>query len=488
MMMSRFLATGAAVLLLANAFFPEESAAQGVVQALPDPAAQELNAALLRLSRDPQSMAALVDAGRASLALNDIDAALGFFSRAQAVNPGDGRVLAGLALVALKRGDAVMALQFFADADAAGHSLRPYAADRALAFDLVGRNGDAQRLYRQALQSGANAEVTRRLALSYAISGDRARSESVLLPLLQRQDAGAYRTRAFALAILGREDEAVAIAETMLPARLSGRLAPYLRYMPRLTRAQQANAANLGRFPAMAQIGVDAQNATLFADEAPPPRSSASPADARLIPEGRPMGEAAVPEATVNPPIAPAPAPTMATAAPAEPLPPARAQPIIVARIAEPPPIAPPAPVQPVPARATEAPSTAEPLDLAEAFADFSLARVKSEPSVRSDVVDITAITPRREAPPPPPAPPPPAHPSRHWVQIATGQDIAAFRFDWRRLKRGADSLLDDREPYRASWGRTNRLVTGPFENETSGAAICHSAWRSGYRCFPLDQ
>ena len=58
---------------------------------------------------------------------------------------------------------------------------------------------------------------------------------------------------------------------------------------------------------------------------------------------------------------------------------------------------------------------------------------------------------------------PPPRHPSRIWVQVATGQDIAAFRFDWRRMVREADGLLDRREPHRARWGQTNRLLVGPF-------------------------
>src|SRR3546814_3704866 len=45
-------------------------------------------------------------------------------------------------------------------------------------------------------------EVARRLAVSLAISGDRAGFESALLPMLQRQDYAAFRARAF-----GRSEE-----------------------------------------------------------------------------------------------------------------------------------------------------------------------------------------------------------------------------------------------------------------------------------------
>jgi len=59
--------------------------------------------------------------------------------------------------------------------------------------------------------------------------------------------------------------------------------------------------------------------------------------------------------------------------------------------------------------------------------------------------------------------PPRPVVPSRQWVQVATGRDVAALEFDWRRIKRSASGLLDKYKPYVATWGQTNRLVAGPF-------------------------
>lgn len=462
----------AALAVAALAAWPHAAAAQAyaqpMVQALPDPAALRLNDALRRLAQDPRSLAALVDAGQASLSLDDVDAAEGFYRRAEGVAPADGRVKAGLASVLVRRLQPVEALRLFAEAEQAGEPMRFHAAERGLAYDLIGDNAKAQEQYRLFLSLGDDPLVTRRLALSQAISGDQRASETTLLPLLQRTDLAAYRTRAFALAILGKPDEAVSIAETMLPAALAGRMAPYLRYMPRLTRAQQAAAANLGVFPQAAQIGRDDPALAAFV----PPAAVRPPvqtADARLVPSGAPLGapvvrdggiprreeiavpphsgekDAPVPVADLDPEYFGPPATVVAVLEPEQEVP----QPGI--SLAQP---------EPVPATA---PPPAEEVELSVAFADFSL---PARPTVAEGAVDITLITPRREAPPAPvrAAPPPkPVIPSRHWVQVATGRNTQALEFDWRRIKREAGGLLDRPAPHVAAWGQTNRLVAGPF-------------------------
>lgn len=530
--LSSILLAGGAV--AAGALAPVTGAsakAQEVVQALPDPAEEALNDALRRLSRNPESVPALVAAGRASLDLDDVSAALGFFNRAQAVDPEDGRVLAGLGMVAVRRGEAVTALQLFRNAEAAGERMSPYAAERGLAYDLVGRNDRAQRDYRLALSQDESAEVLRRLALSYAIAGNAEASETTLLPLLQRQDRAAYRTRAFALAIRGREQEAIAIAETMLPPRLSQRLAPYFRYMPQLTRAQQAAAANLGRFPAASEVGQDPAEVAAYARSgdasgAPSP-ARRRPSD-RLEPQGQPLGPALAQDTTPTAgqagsgaasvaaaqPVSvaqPAPRQDVATPATSGELPaiePARAErstaatspqappeatAVVVASLdtrsppAEEPAAQPsfsllgnPAPAQPQPTSpATEsAPVT---LDLAEAFADFTL-EGRPVPAMEG-AVDITTIDPPRERPAPA-EPAPPAHPARHWVQVATGQDTAAFRFDWRRIVRNADGLLNDADAFTARWGQTNRLLTGPFDSARAAQEFVSALAGAGVDSF----
>ncbi len=275
---------GATTLALAG---PASAQSYAVVQSVPPPAAGELSDALRRLARSPADFDALIAAGRASLALDDIDAAIGFFGRADVVRGGDPRVKAGLATAYLKTDRPIEALQMFTQAQDAGAAPVSLAADRGLAFDLVGDNASAQAQYRLALTQGANAEVSRRLGLSQAISGDRKGFEATLLPLLQRRDFAAFRVRAFGLAILGDEQEAVSIAEAVMPRDLSGRITPYLRYMAKLTRPQQAAAANLGAFPRAAQIGREDPR---FAQYAGPARVNPGGADARLAPSGQPLG------------------------------------------------------------------------------------------------------------------------------------------------------------------------------------------------------
>jgi len=255
------------------------------------------------------------------------------------------------------------------------------------------------------------------------------------------------------------------------------------------------------------------------------PAAQSGQSDARLIPGGEPLGPVAQ---ASTPTPGPSPASASASASTPTPGPAPRAasvveQPVALAVAeAELPPLAdqPPASVampeqveaaplpaaEPVLASAQDVPGpsfslaapasqvapqpepAAAPISLAEAFASFDLppAPVRVQPA--PGAVDITAIVPvrevRRPPPPPPSPPPPPPHPSRIWVQVATGQDVAAFRFDWRRLVREADGLLASREPYRARWGQTNRLVTGPFATTREANAFVSDLGEKGIDAF----
>jgi len=245
-----------------------------VVQPLPPQAASDLSAALKRLGANPADGEALLAAGWASLDLDNIDAAVGFFTRAQDVPSAKGEAKAGLGAVQVDRKRPVEALKFFDEAEALGAKLGAHASDRGLAYDLVGDNGRAQAYYRQALENGPDDETTRRLALSQAIAGDQNASETTLLPLLQHRDLAGYRTRAFALAALGRTEEAVSIANAVMPASMASRIAPYLRYMPKLTKAQQAAAASHVRLGVHIRIPPDTRLTRMTATQAAYPRRS----------------------------------------------------------------------------------------------------------------------------------------------------------------------------------------------------------------------
>lgn len=560
-----------------------------VVQPLPSPAVGQLNAALRRISRNARDVEALTDAGFASLRLDDVEAAVGFFTRAQEVQPGNARVKLGLASAYLRSDRPVEAIQLYREAEQAGASSQEMAADRGLAYDLVGDNAAAQQEYARAL-TGANAdEVRRRLALSQAIQGNREAFERTLYPLLEKQDFAAYRARAFALAILGEEKEAIAITEAVMPADLAARIEPYLNFMRRLTPAQQAAAANLGNFPRAAQIGRDDPRIVAYRAETGGVRT----ADAALAPSGPTLGTQAPPAqaradtasqrrrpgrgstrveeqpaapATTAPAVAasaPAPAPPVQTPAPAvvargptpQELPPvssAAAVPVAAAPAttttlvsttpapATPAPAAPPtaAPVVETLAAAPSAPATVVPtgapqpgFDLAraggspapilpatvsppvsapvsapapepapppaarvaDAFADLA-APATPDASRPAHAVDITRIKPPREVekkPEPPAAkppaakpPPPPPVPARHWVQLATGRDKAALKFDWRRFAGKAPDVLGKMEPHVTPWGQANRLLAGPYDSPRAANTALAALKKAGLDGF----
>lgn len=277
---------GALALALGLAAASVPAVAQPVVQAIPGAENRALNAALARLAANPRDGGALIDAGNAALAMNDVEAAIGFFTRAEQVVPGDVRAKAGLAGAYVRNEDPFTAIRLFDEAERRGPLPSALLADRGLAYDLVGDNATAQRYYRQAGPN--NDEALRRLALSLAISGDQRGSEAALSPLINRRDKSAWRTRAFSLAILGEHSQAVSIANATMPATLASGIAPYLRYMPQLTRAQQAAAANLGHFPRASEIGHDDPRIAQYA--APSSRRPATGADAGLVPSGQPLG------------------------------------------------------------------------------------------------------------------------------------------------------------------------------------------------------
>lgn len=55
------------------------------------------------------------------------------------------------------------------------------------------------------------------------------------------------------------------------------------------------------------------------------------------------------------------------------------------------------------------------------------------------------------------------ANPSRVWVQIGTGRDKGALAFTLRAMRKQYAAQIGKRDGWTAEWGRTNRLVVGPF-------------------------
>ncbi|MEO5971746.1 MAG: SPOR domain-containing protein, partial [Sphingomicrobium sp.] len=168
--------------------------------------------------------------------------------RAEEVWPASPLPQAGMGAALVGDGDAAGALTYFQRAAAKGASLLAFAADRGLAYDLLGRHAAAQADYRAALPGADGDEARRRLALSLAISGDKAGALAALDPLIARRDAGGVRCRALVLALSGDADGARRAMESALPGS-SGRMDPFFKRLPTLRSDQKAAAVHLGIFP-----------------------------------------------------------------------------------------------------------------------------------------------------------------------------------------------------------------------------------------------
>jgi Flp pilus assembly protein TadD len=228
--------------------FPPGTATVEVPTYSNDPA-DRLAANLKLLSQNPKNVSALIDAGLSAIAVSDYAAALSFLARAEELAPSNGRVKAaiGSALVMVER--PVDALRLFAEAAALGAPESEMVGDRGLAHDLLGDNRRAQRDYQIALRIKADDEVTRRLALSLGISGDRDQALRMLDPLLRQQDPTGWRARAFVLAMNGDVRGAESIASTVMPAGMGDTMRPFLRKLAMLSAADRAYAVNFGTMP-----------------------------------------------------------------------------------------------------------------------------------------------------------------------------------------------------------------------------------------------
>lgn len=515
-----------------------------VVQSVPQKSAgMRLNDALNQLARSPQDVAALSEAGQSSLELGDAQAAIGFFRRALTIQPGNAELKAGLAGAYVLSEDPFTAIELFDEAEKDGTIAPARLADRGLAFDLVGDSQTAQYYYRQSLAKAPSDETLRRLALSQAIARDRKGMDITLSPLLQKQDKAAWRTRAFGLAIMGQTDEAEAIARQTMPIDMATALTAYLRYMPRLTAAQQAAAGNLGRFPRASEIGNDdprmahysrsrVQVAAAPPSPLPPPAKGKSRKDrtaaaaVAAVPPPEPsvgrdtttstprLAQATVPAPAPRLVPSPPPAPPPSVLKPAPVPPPAQtaAQPgfaiidaggaragsgfdLAKAPTPAPSPAPPPAPApSPAPNSVPEPAPQPKPASIDEAFADLAPPSREIEP--QAGAVDVRRIRPAvapgkdqaakdkdkgaDKTKDPKGKPAALTHPSRIWVQVATGRDKAALGYDWRKLVKDDPAVFKGQKPYVTVWGQSNRLLAGPFTSAKEAGAFLAALKKAG--------
>lgn len=388
--------------------------------------AEALSRYLRIVSASPDNVPALLGAGKAALSVGDMNAAAGFLARADALDPRNGEVKAGLAATMLQRGEARPALRLFKEAVDLGVAPLAIAADRGLAYDLRGDTKRAQADYALALRSQPSDETTRRLALSQAIAGDRVTALATLDPLLRRQDVPAWRARAFVLALTGDVAEARAGAALVMPTDQVNALAPYLPRLAGLKNSDKAAAIHLGRFPG----------------EGAPAQQTAAAAPRMAI------------DRTV---LAPPPRPVEVAAAPAM----AEAAPI------------PPTPTRAPPAPTRAVPPAAEPTRVDSRARRLAAAAEAKEKQQREHEAEERAAAKR--------------NPARIWVQVAGGANKNDLGKAWDRLKAKWPSQLSGRSPWTTHYRFTNRLMIGPFPNADAAQDWVSARKKEGFATFRVE-
>ena len=245
------------------------AAAQGSYSPYNETPAAALARYVRALADDPKDFNALIGAGRAALELGDTQAAAGFFARADDVNPRSPMPQEGMGAVSVENGDAKAAMPYFTRAQQLGATQAMLGCDRGLAFDMQGQQAKAQADYRAALNGADADEARRRLALSLAISGNKAEALNTLAPLSAKGDSTTMRVRAFILALSGDQNGAMTAVDAAMPGSAS-RVAPFLQRLAALPPGEKAAAVNLGIFPD--------SNGTAYAYAAPtrtPPSTTA---------------------------------------------------------------------------------------------------------------------------------------------------------------------------------------------------------------------
>jgi len=522
----------------AAALFPSPALAQSgaVVQAVPSAGAVDrLNSNLAKLSRSPQDVDALLGAGQAALDLGDVQAANGFYTRANLVNPNHPAAKLGLAIVELALKQPQDAAANFDAADALGEHAAGHLADRGLAYDLTGQQAKAQRDYQAALRADpADAKARVRYAVSLGISGHLTEADQLLEPALKAGDREAWRFRAFIYAMNGKTAEARNITQSVMPKGLADALDPYMVRVPLLTPAQKAAAAHYGDFPAN----------VLRMNPPPPPPVQVAAAPAR---EPAPVQEAETDRnkkakgkrdtnakppvlvATTPPPAPQQPAPSKLDLIPPPPLPDggvqqARAEtppPVRTVRVDPAPPVTrpnltvtppseqkpdlpPTRPIVSTPSPAMQpAPQSPKPRDGSLAAALSSLTVPDAEKSAGTPAVDLQALAKAkadkakadkeakakadREAKAKAEAEEKKrikANPSRIWVQIAAGRNEKALAFDLRRFRKTYSDEIGDESGWYAEWGATNRLLIGPYKKEEKAKSVASSIKKAGGDAF----
>jgi Flp pilus assembly protein TadD len=452
------------------------------------------------LAASPRDFSALIGAGQAALELGDVQAAAGFFGRAEEVNPSAPAAKVGLGAAMAHMGDPDGAIFYFNQASRLGAQPMTMAVDRGMARDLLGDLSGAQADYRLAIASLGSDEARRRLALSLAIARDKKGALDTLQPLLNRHDAAAQRTRAFVLALLGDQIGAAEAIDSVMPGT-GARFAPFFRYLPNLSVTQKAAAVHLGIFPENAGVQIaQAQPApqpapviarptqpipqppVKIASVEPPVISPPAAAPAFTLPSAR-TGSASP---SFSLPSAKNAAPTATVEASAEPKPdalepaPALAEAEEVAAegnltgidklletLAEAPPVAPAKVEAKRPSDASFSKSARGAKAAAEKAAEKKQrdAQLAAEKKAKEEAAKLGIA-------------------GTNWVQLAGGSNQDRMVTEYKRLSAKAGRLLKSRSGYVTGGKDYFRLLVGPFDSKSDSQSFVNKLEKEGVDGF----
>jgi len=485
-------------------------------QASTETAADALSRNIRVLAASPRDFNALIGAGRAALELGDVQAAAGFFGRAEEANPNAPAAKVGLGAAMAHMGDADGAIFYFEQAAKLGAQPMLMAADRGLAKDLQGDLKGAQADYRLAIAALGSDEARRRLALSLAIGRDRKAAMEAIQPLLNRHDAAAQRTRAFVLALVGDQIAAAQAIDAVMPGA-GARFAPFFRYLPNLSTAEKAAAVHLGIFPEDASTRVaaaeitppepevitppvkDATNVSPtikqsarrpeprrpssmeIAGRVPPPKSQPLPAPvktAQTSPEPNfslPSAKVASASPSFSMPSANGAAPTQSEPAPIEDAagPAATDEAAAEGNLSG---------IDKLLATMAEAPPPAEPKLEAKkpAVSDKSVkaaaAKKAAERKARDEKLAAEKKAREEEAKL--------GVKGTHWVQLAGGSNQNRMATEYKKLSAKAGKLLKSRSGYVTGGKDYFRLLVGPFDSKSESQAFVNKLEKEGVDGF----
>jgi len=205
------------------------------------------------LAQQPNNVTALNHLGDMAWQSNLLQEAAGYYGQVLSLDPGNAAALSGRARIMMAQGDPFGAIALIDQLEANGGAGVESLYSRGIAYDLLGRQSDAQILYREGLsEAPADLRLKNSLALSLAISGNYRGALDLLREIADASPEGAAVRQSLALvyALSGQ----VATAMELTPGEGGGQVnRVFYGRLSGLSPAQKADAIYFRRLPTLEQ-------------------------------------------------------------------------------------------------------------------------------------------------------------------------------------------------------------------------------------------